>query len=171
MLCACFAFAAEDVSTAVAGTVKKIDSAAKTISVKTTDGAEHTFRFVDRTVVHGTEKMEQGAKDAFHGLKEGSEVAVHYTVKGSEKIAEEVDGIGRDGLRTAHGTLRAIDREGKTIKVRTDSGAEETYRLGDRCARDTGKDIEEAAKKSVNVTVYYSEEAGHKVAHFFKTTS
>src|SRR5271166_5243156 len=108
ILCACFAFAAEDVVTAVTGAVKKIDSAGKTISVKTADGAEQTFHFVDRTVVHGTEKMDQGAKDAWHGLKEGSEVVVHYTVKGVEKTAEEVDHIGKDGLRAAKGTLQAI---------------------------------------------------------------
>jgi len=47
-------------------------------------------------------------------------------------------------------------------------GAEETFRLTGRAARDVGKGIGEGAEKSAKVTVYYTEEAGHKVAHFFK---
>ena len=81
--------------TAVVGTVKKIDNAARTIVVKAADGTEHAFRFVGQTTVHGAEKVAVGAKDSYHGLKEGSEVVVHYTVKGSEEIAEEIDQIGR----------------------------------------------------------------------------
>src|SRR6202521_5498 len=53
-LLAPLSFAVEAVS-AVHGTISKIDSSAKTIVVKTADGAEHTFRFVAKTTVHGTE--------------------------------------------------------------------------------------------------------------------
>ncbi len=67
---------AADVVTAVHGTVTKVDSAAKTVAVKTADGTEHTLKFVGKTTVHGT---EAGAKDTFHGVKEGSEVVAHYT--------------------------------------------------------------------------------------------
>lgn len=37
--------------------------------------------------------------------------------------------------------------------------------------KDAGKDIAEGAEKSAKVTVYYTEDAGHKVAHFFKRSS
>jgi hypothetical protein len=40
--------------------------------------------------------------------------------------------------------------------------------LGDRAALDTGRDIEKGADKSAKVTVYYTEEGGDKIAHFFK---
>src|SRR6266849_9311883 len=65
------AIAADDVVSAVSGTVKKVDAATKTIVVKTADGAERTFHFVGRTTVHGAEKTGEAAKDAFHGVKEG----------------------------------------------------------------------------------------------------
>ena len=44
-------------------------------------------------------------KDAFHGVREGSEVAVHYTAKGAEETAEEVDNIwqGRAESYRGHG--------------------------------------------------------------------
>jgi len=160
------ALAAQDVVSAVDGTVKKVDSGAKTVVVKTADGAEHTFHFLGRTVVHGAEATAKGSKEAFHGLKEGTEVAVHYTAKGGEETAEEVDHIGKDGMKVTEGTISHIDRGAKTVAIKTADGAETTYRLADHAAKDTGKGAEKAGK----VTVYYTEEGGHKVAHSVKQT-
>ena len=162
------AIAADDVVSAVSGTVKKVDAATKTIVVKTADGAERTFHFVAKTTVHGAEKTGEAAKDAFHGVKEGSEVAVHYTKKGAEETAEEVDDIGKDGLKATEGTVSKISSGGKTIVVKTADGTEETYHFAGRAATKAGKEIAEGSEKSAKVTVYYTEKAGHKVAHFFK---
>jgi hypothetical protein len=150
------------------GVVLKTDDAAKTVVVKLADGTEHTFHFVKATTVHGAQETAAGAKDAFHGLKEGSEVAVHYTAKGSVETAEEVDHIGKDGLKVTEATVTHVDRGAKTIAVKTADGTEEVYRMTDSAARDAGKGIGTGAEKSAKVTVYYTEEAGHKVAHFFK---
>jgi arginine repressor len=160
---------AQDVVSAVSGSVKKVDAATKTVVVKTADGTEHTFHFVERTSVHGAEASATGAKDALHGVKEGSEVVVHYTKKGTEETAEEVDHVGKEGLKATEGTVSKIDRAGKTLVVKTADGAEDTYHLTDRAAKDAGKDIAKGAEKSAKVTVYYTEEGGRKVAHFFKT--
>ncbi len=154
--------------TAVQGTVQKIDTAAKTVVVQAKDGTEHTFHFVGRTVVHGAEKGGAVAKESFHGLKEGGEVVVHYTAKGTEKTAEEIDHVGKGGLKTAEGTVTHIDRGAKTVAIKTADGTEQTFHLTDRAAEDAGKDITAGAEKSGKVAVYYSEEAGHKVAHFFR---
>jgi hypothetical protein len=159
-----FSFAA-DVVTAVHGTVSKVDSAAKTVAVKTADGTEHTMHVVGKTAVHGT---EVGAKDSFHGLKEGSEVVAHYTEKGSEKTAVEVDQVGKGGLKATEGTVSEIDRGGKKIVVKTADGTEDTFRMADHAAEDGGKGIAKGAEKSANVTVYYTEEGGKKIAHFFE---
>jgi len=153
---------------AMEGTVKKLDAATRTVVVRTADGAEHTLHFVGRTSVHGFEDTARGSSDAFHGLKEGSEVAVHYTAKGTEETAEEIDHIGKGGLKVAEGSITRIDRGGKTMAVKTEDGAETTFRLTDHAATDAGKDLGAGAEKSGKVTVYYSEEAGRKVAHFFK---
>ena len=90
---------ADDVVSAVHGTVTKLDSGTKTMVVKTKDGTEHTVHFVDKTTVWGADKTAAGAKDAFKGLSEGSEVVVHYAKKGSVDTATEVDKIGKDGHR------------------------------------------------------------------------
>lgn len=153
--------------TAVEGTIEKIDQTAKTIVVKAKDGTEHTFHFVGRTAVHGGEKAGAAADESFHGLKEGSDVVVHYTAKGTEETAEEVDHIGEGGLKTTEGTVSHLDRGAKTISIKTADGTEQAFRLTPHAAEDAGKDISEGADKSGKVTVYYTEQAGHKVAHFF----
>ena len=159
---------AQDVVSAVSGTVKKVDAGTKTVVVKTADGTEHTFHFVERTSVQGADASAAGAKDAFHGVKEGSEVVVHYTKKGTEETAEEIDHVGKDGLKVTEGTVSKIDRGGKTLVVKTADGAEETYHLTEHAAKDAGKDIGKGAEKSAKVTVYYTEVGGRKIAHFFK---
>jgi hypothetical protein len=157
-------FAADDVVTAVEGTVKKVDAGTKTVVVQTADGTEHTVHFVSKTAVHGWDATEAGAKDGMHGVKEGSHVVVHYTVKGTEKTAQEMDRIGDGGLKVTEGTVSKIDRGTKVLAVKTADGAEATYRITDHAVVDTGKGIEKATK----VTVYYTEEGGKKVVHFFK---
>lgn len=156
-------------TTSVEGLVTRIDHAAKTMVVKGADGTEHTMHLVARTVVHGGKETYRGAEGAGRGLKEGSQVVVHYTKQGTEETAEEIDRVGKDGLKTSEGTITKFDRGARTMTVKTADGTEETYRLTEHAADDAGKDTEDAAKKSAHATVYYSEEAGHKVAHFFKT--
>src|ERR1700690_2551213 len=99
--------AAEDVASAIHGTVTKLDAGTKTVVVKTKDGTEHTLHFVDKTMVTGADKTAAGAKDAFHGLSEGSEVVAHYTVKGADKTAVEIDKVGKDGLKSVDGTVKS----------------------------------------------------------------
>jgi hypothetical protein len=161
-------FAADDVVTAVEGTVKKVDSGTKTVVVATADGTEHTVHFVKKTTVHGWDATEEGSKDGMHGVKEGSHVVVHYTAKGTEKTAQEVDRIGEGGLKVTEGTVEKIDRGAKTIAVKTADGAEATYKVTDHAVVDAGKDTGKAVTKASKVTVYYTEEGGKKIAHFFK---
>lgn len=155
-----FLFAVETV-TAVHGTISRIDKTAKTIVVKTADGTEQTFRFVGKTAVHGT---EAGAKDTFHGLTEGSEVVAHYTTKGADKTAVEVDKVGKDGLKTANGTVSEVDNGGKTLVVKTSDGTQQSFKVAGHAAQETGAGV----KKSAKVTVYYTEDAGKKVVHWFQ---
>jgi VCBS repeat-containing protein len=144
---AAVSFAADDVATAVEGVVQKTDAATKTLVVKTADGTEHTIHFVKNTTVHGADATAAGSKDAFHGVKEGSEVVVHYTTKGTEKTASEVDKVGKEGMKSAEGTITHVDHGAKTVAIKTADGTEETYHFTARAAK-----------------------AGHKVAHFFKSS-
>jgi hypothetical protein len=161
--------AAQDLVHVVDGTVKKLDSGTKTVVVETKDGTEHTFHYASDVTIHGANDTKKGAVDAAHGVTEGSKVAVHYTMDGGKETAHEVDKIGDDGLKTTDGTVSHIDRGAKTIAVKTADGTEETFHLTDRAAKDTGKDVAEGTDKTAKVTVYYTEKAGVKTAHFIKT--
>lgn len=161
--------AAQDLVHVVDGTVKKLDSGTKTVVVETKDGTEHTFHYASDVTIHGASDTKKGAVDAAHGVTEGSKVAVHYTVEGGKETAHEVDKIGDDGLKTTDGTVSHIDRGAKTIAVKTSDGTEQTFHLTDRAAKDTGKDVAEGTDKTAKVTVYYTEKAGVKTAHFVKS--
>ena len=161
-------FAAEDVVSAVHGSVKKIDSSTKTIVVKTADGTEKSMHFTDKTAIHGVDAFAQAAKDSWHSLKEGTEVVAHYTSRGTDDMALEIDKVGKDGLKTTDGTIKDIDRDGKNLIVKSGDGVESSFRLTDRAAKDGGKDISKGVETGTKVTVYYTEEAGQKVAHFFE---
>lgn len=158
-LVACTAFAADDVASAVAGTVRSVDKGTKTVVVKTADGTEQTVHYVGKTVVHGS-------KESFESVKEGDEIVVHYTVKGTVKTAHEVDRVGKEGLKTTVVAAKSVDHGAKTVTVKTEAGTEETYHMTAAAVRETGKGLNKGGK----VTIYYTEEGGKKIAHFFKAS-
>jgi hypothetical protein len=162
------AYATDDVVSAVHGTIETMDSASKTIAVKTVDGAEHTFRFLDETAVHGGRASESAAKDSWGALREGTEVVVHYTRRGTEDTALEIDKVGREGLKVMHGTIEELERGGKKLVVKADDGTRFTFKMTDRAAKDAGSQIVKGTEKGAKVTVYYSEAAGEKIAHCFE---
>jgi hypothetical protein len=160
--------AADDLVSAVHGTITKLDSGSKTMVVKTKDGTEHTVHFVDKTTVWGADKTAAGAKDSFKGLSEGSEVVVHYSEKGGEKTATEVDKVGKDGLKYVDGTVTKVGKDGKTVVVKAADGTEHTFDVAGHDTADAAKGIGKATDKTGKVTVYYTEEGSKKVVHFFE---
>ena len=160
---------------AVAGTVTKVDSKAKTIFVKTADGAEEAFKFTEHTAMHaaigGGELAKKGAVDTYLAGKEGTQVVVHYSGEGAEKTATAVDDFGKDALKTSKGTVTGADKVGRTVTMKTEDGAEHTYHVAKDASVDTEHGIvkgSEYVKKGEKVTVHYTEEAGNKVVHFIK---
>ena len=160
--------AAEDVVTAVHGTVTKLDSVAKSMVVKTKDGTEHTIHFVDKTAVHGADATATGAKDTFHGIIEGSEVVAHYTEKGAEKTGVEVDKVAKEGVKTIDGTVSHVGEGGKVVVVKAADGTEHTFQVVGHDTVASAEEIGKGADKSAKFTVYYTEKAGKEVAHFFE---
>lgn len=165
---ASFTHAADDVVTAVHGTITKVDAAGRTIAIKTADGTEHTVRWGTKTIVHGTRATDVAAKDSWRGLTEGTEVVAHVTKHGTDETAVEVDRVGDEGLKKTEGTVKEIDRDGKKLVIETDDGTEHTFRLTSHAAEDAGKDIGQGTEKGTKVAVYSTEDAGKHVAHFFE---
>ena len=161
---------ATEKTASIEGVVAKIDRDSKTGEIKAADGTEHTMHLVRRTVVQSGREYSKRGDDAVRELQEGDEVVVHYAKLGTDSTAEEIDRIGRDGMKRSEGIITNFDRSARTMTIKVADGTEETYRLTERAAEDAGIETEDAAKKSARAIVYYSEEANHKIAHFFKTS-
>jgi hypothetical protein len=153
---------------ALEGTIDQEQAAAGTVVVKTMDGVRHVFHFTKGLLVHGG---KSGGVEGLQGLREGTTVAVHYTVANGVAAAQEIDQIGPDGLRVTEGRVIDVNRARKQITIRFDDGRTETLRLTDRAAADAAKDVGQAAPDAARVIVYYSDESGQKVAHYFKKTT
>jgi hypothetical protein len=153
---------------ALEGTVDQEHAGANTIVVKTVDGVEHVFHFAKDLLVHGDKGT---GVDALRGLRSGTTVVVHYTVAGNDASAKEIDRVDGAGLKVTEGVVTRVDRGRKQIAVRFDDGKTETFGLTDRAAVDAGRDIDATPTDPARVVMYYSDEAGKKVAHFFKRVS
>jgi hypothetical protein len=105
-------------------------------------GAQHLFR-----VTTGTEM--RGGADSLETLQPGTPVVVHY---------------GPNGLKHADGVVTRVDLYKSRMTVRYPDGAVETFRLTH--AEEAGR-----ANTGKRVVVYYPDESGEKVAHFFKRTT
>lgn len=161
--------AGEKVEHALVGSIEKVDKGAKTLVVKTADGTEETLKLIDRTTVRG---LKGAARATDLAGREGEHVVVRYSVEGADKTALAVKRLGRATPKVAEGTVRSVGKGTRTVVVKTGDGAEETFHLADRAAVDSGEGVAEgsefAGREGEHVTVYYTEEAGRKIAHFIK---
>jgi hypothetical protein len=162
------AFADGDVVSAVHGTIVKIDAGTKIVVIKTADGTRHSLHLIDGTAVHGAEDSARASKDSWHGLAKGNEVVAHYSRRGADDTAVEIDRVGRDGLKTTRGTVMAVDRGGRRLVIDTGKGTTKTFEMTEHASEDSGKDTAKETAKGSKVAVYYTEDAGKDVAHFFE---
>jgi hypothetical protein len=153
---------------ATEGTIQETYAGAHKILVKAADGVEHLFHLGRRSTVHSG---DAAGDEALRGLKKGARVVVHYTTEGENLTAEEIDRLGDEGLKQMEGAVIAVNRGDRTISIRLADGTRQTLRLSDRAATDVGKDIDRAGDSAANVIVYYKDEAGQRVAHYFKRIS
>ena len=144
---------------ATEATIKDEHKAANKIVVKTADGVDHVFDGAKDLLVHGGKDLSD--------LKPGTTVVVHYTADAAGPLAREIDRVGSNGLGVTEGMVTKIDRGKKEIRIRYDNGKVETLGLTARAAVDGDLDFRAAPAGTTRIVVYYSEEAGHKMAHYF----
>lgn len=75
--------------------------------------------------------------------------------------------VAQDVVSVIHGTVKKIDKSTKTVVVKTADGTEKTFEYTANASKDIGEATGKGVEKGTKVTVYYTEEAGKKVAHFF----
>jgi hypothetical protein len=149
----------------IEGRVAKLYRGVNTLVVTTVDGVQHIYRFAKGLVVHGG----SGSGDRLDTLQEGTTVVVHYRIEGAEQMVEEIDRVADEGLKVSEAVVLRLNRPRREITLKFANGTTETLRLTDRAASEAAEDIGPAG--STRVTVYYSDESGQKVAHYFRKTS
>jgi hypothetical protein len=143
------------------GTIDTFEKQTRRAVVKTADGVRHVFHLTKKTAVHGA---NAAAADVSAGLDAGSHVVVQYVREGGKSTAVEVDRVGEGGLQAVHGSVTHVDRGARTLAVRLADGSAMTLHLTERAAKEAGNDVRRADK----VVVFYADERGKRVAHYFK---
>jgi hypothetical protein len=152
---------------ALEGTMKQFYRAANVVVVTTMDGMEHVYHFTKDLIVHGG---KQPGVAALEGLREGTTVVIHQAIGGANASAEEIDVLGNEGLKRTEGTVTNIDRRKREITIKYGNGKTETLQMTNRAAAETEAGID-ASGEEARIVVYYSDEAGRKIAHYFKRAS
>ena len=151
---------------AVEATQKKLYAGLHLLVVETIDGVEHLIHYTTDLLVHGGKG--QGI-DALQGWESGTAVVVHYRLVGTEETAQEIDRVGGEqGLKSTEGVLQRVDHRRQQVTIRLANGKTETLQLTARAASEAPVDLGSALTDGTKVIVYYTDTAGHKVAHFFK---
>jgi hypothetical protein len=107
-------------------TIENIDSATGTITVRLSDGTEKTLRLPKHMTVDG---RPEGMSRAESALKIQEHAVVDYKVNGADETAVDVESLNHAMHKTVTGTLISVDRDRKTVVLRTVNGKEETFRL------------------------------------------
>ena len=147
---------------ALEGTMRKFYKGVNVIVVATMDGVEHTYHFAKDLVVHGGKGT---GPDALQGLEEGTMVVLHYSGTGADAAVREIDRVGDNGLKVTEGRVTRVDHGRREITIRFGNGKTETLRLTERAAAES-RDVDEAV--GTRVVIYYSDESGNRVAHYFR---
>lgn|SRR5262245_60974441 len=136
----------------VSGTITKIDSSAKTVTIKTATGTEVVAKETAQTVKHGAA-----------ATKVGGQVVVHYTMTGADRTAVAIKGVGDKTVHVAEGTVDKVDDAAKTVAVKTTAGSVVVFHAAEDGVVNAGG----AVKEGGHVTVHYTEEGVRKTAHAF----
>jgi hypothetical protein len=118
-----------------------------------------------------TDGSDAATDEVLRGLKKGTAVGVHYTSDGENLTAEQIDRLGSDGLKQMEGVIMAVNRTDRTISIKLADGTRQTLQLSDRAAGEVGQNVDRGGDSTAKVIVYFRDEAGKRVAHYFKRVS
>jgi hypothetical protein len=160
---------------AVSGTVKSVDSKAKTITVAVDQGDDMQFKIQSGTApaLAFDPVLRGDAVDAgkFNGV--GDFVVVYFYGFDTDSTAVAVKDFGKSQLEKLTGTVASFDKHNHTLTVRTSDGKTQSFPLDDKAVVDTGMGLESGRKfdpgKGANVRVTATDSNGKNVAVFIRS--
>ena len=171
---ATFAATAQEVVHALCGTIRSINSNAKTITVGTADGTVRIFKEPTNSNVSvdfdKKLRAETTAADAF--TKSGVRVIVYYFGEGDAQTAVALQDLGAGLFEERSGTVVKFDRHERELTLKNDSGVEETFHLNPKTVAETpygaAEGLELDSKVGDQVTVTASSVNGNETALFIR---
>ncbi len=102
--------AAQEVVHALSGTVEKIDSAAKTLLLKTNDGSEGVFQLPSAGVnMEFDREVKARTTPAATFTKTGTEIILYFCGNGDVRTAVAIQDLGSTQLVNTAGTVSKFD--------------------------------------------------------------
>jgi outer membrane lipoprotein-sorting protein len=130
---------AQEVVHALYGTVRSINSTAKTITVATDDGSEGLFKDFTRSNVSldfdKRIRAEASTVDAF--TKNGVQVIVYYFGNSDVRTAVALQDLGSGPFEKSSGTVTKFHRNEHVLTLKNKSGVEETFHLSPKTVAET----------------------------------
>ena len=159
---------------AVSGTVKSVDSKAKTMTVAVDQGSDMQFKMQSGNppALMFDSELRGDAVDAskFNGV--GDFVVVYFYGFDTDRTAVAVKDFGKGQLEKLTGTVTAYDKHKHTLAVRTSDGKTQTFPLDNKAVVDTGMGLEAGRKfdpsKGENIRVTATDANGKNVAVFIR---
>ena len=139
LLLATFAATAQEVVHALCGTVRSINSTAKTITIATDDGSEGLFKdFTKSNVSLDFDKRiraEATMADAF--TKNGVQVIVCYFGNSDVRTAVALQNLGTGPFEKSSGTVVKFHRNEHVLTIKNKSGVEESFHISPKTLAET----------------------------------
>ena len=105
-------------------------------------------------------------------MHEGAMVVIHYTIERGEPTVREIDRVADAGFEVTEARVVRIERARKQITVRFGDGRTETFQLTERARpRKLPPSWNRRRPALTRVVIYFKDEKGQKVVHFFKKAS
>jgi hypothetical protein len=152
-------------------TMKKFYRAVNIGLVATRDGVDHAYRFTASLIGHPGSNPGRPTLTALQGLREGTVVVVQFNVQVRGERGDAVDPVSDEDLMATEGRVVHIDRRRQQITVKYDDGTFDVMQLTERAGAATWPEEEQAIAAQAagaQAAVYYNDEDGQRVVHFFK---
>jgi len=136
---AAFAATAQEVVHALCGTVRSINSTAKTITVGTDDGSEGLFKDFAKSnaSLDFDKRIRAKATTADAFTKNGVRVIVYYFWDGDVRTAVALQDLGTGPFEKSSGKVANFNRHEHVLTLKNNSGVEESFHISPKTVAET----------------------------------
>ncbi len=175
ILLASLAATAQEVVNALVGTVRYIDTAAKTITITQDDGSDAEFKDLinSKATIEFDPAIRTDATAADEFKKSGERVIVYYFGAGEVRTVVALRSLGPGPFIIRSGTVVHFDKREHTLTIKNQSGTHQTFQIVSTTVAESGMGavagLNFQPDKGDQVQIYAVSEDGSMTALFIDT--